>query len=311
MGHFSPEIWPSAPLYLPMSVMDAIATAISRATGTDFRIDRRHGAGGGCINTTEVLHGNGRQYFVKLNHADQAEMYEAESDGLHELAASKTVRVPTPVCTGTAAGQAFLVLEHLDLAGRSQSGSDHLLGQQLAAMHRSHSETHGWWRNNTIGSTPQVNTPEHNWINFYREQRLRYQLDLAARQGGRQLLNKGERLLETLPKFFSNYTPVPSLLHGDLWGGNHGVLRDGTPVLFDPAVYYGDREADMAMTELFGGFGSGFYTAYQEAWPLDPGYRVRKHLYNLYHVLNHFNLFGGGYAGQAQHLIEMLLVEVH
>ena len=148
-------------------------------------------------------------------------------------------------------------------------------------------------------------------MEFYRRERLGFQLALAAQHGYRgQLQALGEQLLALLPAFFSTYRPVASLLHGDLWGGNHAATADGEPVIFDPAVYYGDREADLAMTELFGGFGEGFYRAYRVAWPLDPGYPVRKHLYNLYHVLNHLNLFGGGYATQAERLMRGLLAEV-
>ncbi|HCU52875.1 MAG TPA: hypothetical protein DIC36_00855 [Gammaproteobacteria bacterium] len=292
-----------------MALSDSIALAISRATGQAFRVDRSHSAGGGCINTTEVLLGQDQQYFVKLNSAAQLHMFEAEAAGLREMETSNTIRVPTPICTGEAGGQAFLVLEFLDLCGRGGAATDRALGEQLAALHRTRAEHFGWWRDNTIGSTPQINTRENDWVSFYREHRLRYQLELASDNGGPQLLRRGETLLEALPDFFTDYQPVPSLLHGDLWGGNHGALRDGTPVIFDPAVYFGDRETDMAMTELFGGFGSGFYAAYREEWPLDPGYRVRKDLYNLYHVLNHFNLFGGGYAGQAVRLIQSLLAQ--
>jgi protein-ribulosamine 3-kinase len=294
---------------LTMALSESIALAISRATGQAFRVDRCHSAGGGCINTTEVLLGQDQQYFVKLNSAARLHMFEAEAAGLREMETSNTIRVPTPICTGEAEGQAFLVLEFLDLSGRGGAATDRALGKQLAALHQTRAEHFGWWRNNTIGSTPQINNRENDWASFYREHRLRFQLELAADNGGPHLLREGEKLLETLPAFFTDYQPVPSLLHGDLWGGNHGALHDGTPVIFDPAVYYGDREADIAMTELFGGFGSGFYAAYSEAWPLDPGYRVRKDLYNLYHILNHFNLFGGGYAGQAERLIQSLLVQ--
>ena len=294
-----------------MSLWNEIAKRIADASGEPFAITAQSNVGGGCINAATVLEGHTKKYFVKLNEAARLDMFEAEAAGLQEIVDSNTLRAPRPVVHGTAADQAFLVLEYLDLGGRGGGAADRALGRQLAAMHRTTAEQYGWWRDNTIGSTPQINTRGDDWITFYREQRLRVQLELAARHGGSQLLRHGELLLAALPAFFTDYRAAPSLLHGDLWGGNHGALPDGTPVVFDPAVYYGDREADLAMTELFGGFGSGFYAAYQEAWPLDPGYRVRKDLYNLYHVLNHFNLFGGGYAGQAQRLIGVLLAEQH
>jgi len=196
------------------------------------------------------------------------------------------------------------VLGHLSLGGR---GDPVERGRRLAALHRHTGDGFGWHRDNTIGATPQPNDAAGDWIDFYRHRRLAFQLSLAARRGlGRRALAKGERILDRLPGFFPGYRPDPSLLHGDLWGGNYGYA-DGQPVLFDPAVYHGDREADLAMTELFGGFPAEFHAAYRETWPLDPGYPVRRTLYNLYHVLNHYNLFGGGYAGQAERMLDELL----
>jgi protein-ribulosamine 3-kinase len=293
-----------------MSVWIEIAKHIGESTGEPFRLDRTHSVGGGCINATEVLEGDGRKYFVKLNDAAQLDMFEAEAAGLSEIVDSRTIRTPKPVVTGTAGGQAYLILEYLELGGRGGSKSDAALGHNLAAMHRTTRPQFGWWRDNTIGSTPQINTLEDDWITFWREHRLRYQLELAADHGAGRLLRAGEKLLDVLPAFFRDYRPSASLLHGDLWGGNHGTLRDGTPVIFDPAVYYGDRETDLAMTELFGGFSPAFYAAYNEAWPLDAGYRVRRELYNLYHVLNHYNLFGGGYGSQAEGMIGQLMSAV-
>ena len=167
-------------------------------------------------------------------------------------------------------------------------------------------------KSNFIGTTPQPNAWKDNWIDFWREQRLGFQLQLAATNGyGSQLQSLGENLLDALPAFFEGYAPQPSLLHGDLWNGNHAYQADGTPTLFDPAVYYGDRECDIAMTELFGGYSADFYSAYRASWSLDAGYSVRRDLYNLYHILNHANLFGGGYARQAEQMMQRLLVEIH
>jgi len=234
-------------------------------------------------------------------------MFEAEAQGLREIAATGTVRVPRPVCTGSDHSQAWIVLEYLSL-GSATRGAMGRLGEQLAALHRNTSTYCGWTRDNTIGSTPQVNTPTPDWIEFWRRHRLGFQLDLAARNGyGGALQRDGAELIERLPEFFAGYRPAASLLHGDLWGGNASAGADGAPVIFDPAVYYGDREADLAMTELFGGFPRDFYDGYAATWPLDPGYRRRRDLYNLYHVLNHLNLFGGGYRAQAQGMIRALL----
>jgi fructosamine-3-kinase len=185
------------------------------------------------------------------------------------------------------------------------------LGELLAVQHRVTREKFGWHRDNTIGSTPQSNIESADWVEFLREQRLRPQLKLAENNGARaDLIDSGERLCERLAHFFTDYRPAPSLLHGDLWGGNWASDAGGQPVLFDPAVYFGDREADIAMTHLFGGFGPSFYEAYWRTWPLDAGVTSRVALYNLYHVLNHFNLFGGGYAQQALAMTQRLLAEL-
>lgn len=288
-----------------------VARHLAQAGGEPFALRRVQDAGGGCINRAVVLEGDRRRYFVKLNDPARADMFAAEAEGLRELAAAKAVRVPGVVCHGTAHGSTYLVLEHLELTG-GDSAAQERLGRGLAQLHRRTSPTFGWSRDNTIGSTPQINTSSRDWIGFYREHRLRFQFELAARNGlDRKLSLLGEQLMHALGEFFTSYCPVASLLHGDLWGGNQSALADGTPVIFDPAVYYGDREADLAMTELFGGFSRRFYDAYHEAWPLDAGYRARKPLYNLYHVLNHLNLFGGGYGAQARGMIERLLAELH
>jgi protein-ribulosamine 3-kinase len=286
---------------------DDIERSIGEALGAPFTIESRAAAGGGCINECHVIRGRGRVFFVKLNTPERAEMFSAEAAGLHEIARTKTIRVPEPVCHGVSPAACWLVLEHVELRSASQRGM-RALGLGLARLHRVTAERYGWSRDNTIGATPQVNTPSADWIAFWRVHRLGFQLRLAAENGHRgRLLAEGERLLERLPVFFEGHALAPSLLHGDLWSGNVAFDEAGAPVVFDPAVYYGDREADLAMTELFGGFAPGFFAAYDEAYPLDPGYARRKLLYNLYHVLNHLNLFGGGYRAQAERMIGELL----
>lgn len=288
-----------------MATLDAVARAIAQATGRSFEVAGCHDSAGGCINAGQVLTGaDGTRWFAKFNRAERLDMFEAEAAGLGTIAATGTLRVPMPLCSGADAGQAWLVLEYLPFTGRGDSAA---LGRGLAAMHRHVAPHPGWHRDNTIGATPQENKPCDEWLVFWRERRLLYQLRLAARNGiGRRCVEQGERLAADLAGFFPGYRPLASLLHGDLWGGNVGYL-DGVPVIYDPAVYYGDREADIAMTELFGGFDAGFQSAYREAWPLDPGYAQRRDLYNLYHVLNHYNLFGGGYGPQACRMVERLL----
>ncbi len=262
---------------------------------------------GGCINQACRLSVGNRRYFVKLNQIDRLHMFEDETDGLEALAAAGVMRVPRGLAQGIIGQHAYLALEFIDL---SSHGDPLQAGRQLAALHRHTGRRFGWHRDNILGSTPQPNTPGDSWIEFWQQQRLGHQLQLAAARGetGR-LQERGQQLLEAVPALL-DHAPAASLLHGDLWSGNFAYDREGRPVIFDPAVYYGDRETDIAMSELFGGFPADFYAAYNEAWPLPPGYPVRKQLYNLYHVLNHLNLFGGGYRQQALSLMEQLLAEL-
>ncbi len=288
-------------------IWQQIALKIGAATGTPYAVAEYAAVSGGCINDTWRLDGaDGRRFFVKLNSADNKEMFAAEAAGLQEIINTDSVAAPAPVCFGTVENKAFLVLEYLSFGRRDAS---QCLGQQLAGMHRHIQAGYGWSMDNTIGSTLQMNAPSYcNWPAFWGQQRLGYQLQLAKQNGhGGRLQDKGELLLQLFPSLFSAYTPSASLLHGDLWSGNQGVTIGGQPVIFDPAVYFGDRETDIAMTELFGGFSARFYAAYNEAWPLDEGYPVRRDLYNLYHILNHLNLFGGGYLHQAERLMDKLL----
>lgn len=234
-------------------------------------------------------------------------MFEAEAEGLLALAETGAVRVPRLISYGADDVESWIVLEWIDLHPRDRK-ADAALGRQLAALHRHFSERYGWHRDNTIGRTKQANTWCSSWPEFWREHRLGWQLRLAHRNGyGGALQRDGEKLIDRVGAFFEGYTPAPSLLHGDLWSGNAASDKTGETVIFDPAVYYGDRECDIAMTELFGGFSPAFYEAYAEAWPLDAGYAARKDLYNLYHVLNHLNLFGSAYRAQAERTIAKLL----
>lgn len=289
---------------------NTITENITKTTGTPFTLRTQQAVGGGCINNAFVLKGTDARYFVKLNSASRLAMFEAEAEGLRELTQARAVRVPEPVCWGIADSQAYLVMEHIAL-GRGTANTAEVLGQQLAVLHRVTHTSHGWERDNTIGSTPQINTPSSDWVAFWDKHRLGYQLELAAQQGyGGRLQRKGEQLRARLPQLLAGHEPTPSLLHGDLWTGNAAADAHGAPVIFDPAVYYADRETDIAMTELFGGFSARFYQAYDEAYPLPEGYPLRKTLYNLYHVLNHLNLFGGGYLAQAEQMLDRLLSEV-
>jgi fructosamine-3-kinase len=287
-----------------------IAQQIQSSTGEPFELLSTQSLSGGDINSAYRFQGRQRSYFVKLNHPHLLPMFTAELAGLQALAATKTLRVPLPITCGASSEHAFIVLEIIEWGANSPTAS-RLLGQQLARLHQQPQTYFGWQLDNTIGTTPQPNPHHTDWLVFWREQRLGHQLRLAKSNGyGGRLQSLGEQLCDQLGAFFTDYKPIPSLLHGDLWGGNTAVDQHGQPVIFDPACYYGDRETDLAMTELFGGFDRHFYAAYQATWPLDQGFTTRKILYNLYHILNHLNLFGGGYARQAETMLEKLLAEI-
>jgi fructosamine-3-kinase len=291
-----------------MNIWQEIEQSLSATTGGRLHLQSPRSVGGGDINQAYRVESAQGPFFVKLNDADRLDMFAAEAEGLEELSQAESLRIPRPVTWGVAGRQAFLVLEFLEFGG---SGSMAALGEGLAAQHRVTADEFGWYRDNTIGSTRQPNRHSSDWVTFWAEQRLGFQVGLAvARGAGQQLQERSALLIEALPALMDGRRPEASLLHGDLWSGNYAYTRAGEPAIFDPAVYYGDREADLAMTELFGGFGREFYAAYQHAWPLDSGYRTRKKLYNLYHILNHYNIFGGGYLGQAQGMIDWLLSEV-
>lgn len=235
-------------------------------------------------------------------------MFEAEAEGLAELKKAAAIRVPEVYDVGTNDDGAYIEMERLELMrdGARDAAMLGELGAGLASLHRHTAESHGWHRNNTIGPTPQHNSQTDDWVAFFRTYRLGFQLDLAARNGySGELQDLGKRLAERLGDLFHDYAPLPSLLHGDLWAGNWGVA-DGAPVIFDPAVYYGDRETDIAMTQLFGGFGKAFFCEYERAWPLAAGSAERLELYKLYHILNHLNLFGSVYLNQALSILRHL-----
>ncbi|MDO9103514.1 MAG: fructosamine kinase family protein [Methylovulum sp.] len=293
-----------------MFAWQAVSEQISLATGQAFSVVSAQQLAGGDINKAFRLQTDDKNYFVKLNQAGLVAMFAAEFAGLQALADTQAIRVVTPVIYGAVGDHAFLVLEYMDL-GRFNPASARLFGRQLARVHQAVQPYFGWHLDNTIGSTPQLNSQCGDWPDFWRERRLGFQLKLAAKNGYcGKLQTAGERLCADMDLLFDNYRPQASLLHGDLWAGNAAVDGQGRPVIFDPACYYGDREADLAMTELFGGFSDDFYAAYQAVYPLDPGYRVRKTLYNLYHILNHLNLFGSGYLRQAEAMLATLRAEL-
>jgi fructosamine-3-kinase len=285
----------------------AIAAQIARSSGARCTPAPGRALSGGSINACYRWPTDSGPLFVKVGERAALAAFEAEAAGLAELAAARALRVPRVLAAGCAEAASFLALEWIEAAPPDED-AERRLGAGLAALHAVRASAFGWGRDNTIGRTPQLNGWSDDWAAFFRERRLRPQLTLAMQRGFGELLGRrGDELLESVPELLAGHLPVASLLHGDLWGGNWLSTGVGEPVIFDPAVYYGDRETDVAMTRLFGGFGEAFHRAYQQAAPLSAGAATRAELYNLYHVLNHANLFGGGYPRQARALIERLL----
>jgi len=286
---------------------EGFAAALATALGREVAPAPETTVHGGSINDCFRWQTGQGPVFVKRAPLARSELFDAEADGLARLRQAGSLWVPETLALGSTDDEAFLVLEWLDLVA-PDAASEEKFGEALAWQHRNRAQAYGLERDNFVGATAQPNDVSDDWVGFWRERRLLYQLDLAARNGhvGR-LQDRGRRLAEVIDVFFASYRPAASLLHGDLWGGNRGALADGTPVVFDPAVYCGDREADIAMTTLFGGFGPRFYSAYAATWPLDQAAGTRRALYNLYHVLNHLNLFGGSYREKAEGLIDRLL----
>ncbi len=290
-----------------MSLWQHIELQIGQHLGRDFRIENRQPVGGGSINNAYHIGDETDQFFVKTNRQNLAYMFSAEYTALHHLNEAGAIRVPKPITTGKSGHDSYFVMSWLNLSGQPKGS---LFGAKMAQLHRQTNNRFGFDIDNTIGSTPQLNQWSDNWVDFWQKQRLGYQLELARKNGfSHRLYDLGLQLSEKTPLFFTNYQPVPSLLHGDLWSGNWSGDENGEPVIFDPASYYGDRETDLAMMELFGRPGQSFYSAYQEHYPLHAEYSIRKNFYNLYHILNHANLFGASYAVQAENMIESLLAE--
>jgi fructosamine-3-kinase len=288
----------------------AIAHEISALSGARCGPRPLSRVSGGSINECYQWPCAGGVLFVKVAARETFPDFQAEAAGLAELAAARALRVPRVLAVGHTDDAAFLTLEWISPGTRTPE-CERRLGEGLAALHAVTAPRFGWTRDNTVGRTPQLNNWTDDWVEFFRERRLRPQLTRAVAGGYRELLEvPGQHLLESVHLLLADHQPAPSLLHGDLWGGNWLASEDIEPVVFDVAVYYGDREADLAMTRLFGGFGDSFYAGYEAVMPAAAGELKRRDLYNLYHVLNHANLFGAGFARQARESIERLLSQV-
>lgn len=251
-----------------------------------------------------IIDDSGKEFFIKRGSMSDYAMLNAEYQGIKEIFETKTIRVPQPICVGSCDGDAYVVFEKLSMGGY---GKPEKMAQDLAAMHSCTSPNgmYGWRIDNTIGATFQPNQWTRSWPEFWDEYRLGHMLRLAKREGA--IFPKEEELRRKVKSVLEKHECKPSLLHGDLWSGNKAYTKEGDPVIFDPAVYYGDREADIAMTQLFGGLPNAFYDEYEMIMPIPEGYELRKTIYNLYHILNHYVLFGGGYLSQAQGMIDRIL----
>lgn len=282
---------------------DKLKTAVEAQLDTE--ITKTKSVSGGDINEAAHISTESGEYFVKWNAKAPAKMFEVEAQGLKLLASAKALRVPKVIAhqAATKDTPAFLLLEWLK-TGRSKKATAIQLGEGLAKLHQQKAQEYGLDHANFIGSLHQPNDQTQSWPEFYGEQRIRAQMKIAVKQDklSTELIKLMERLILKLPDLLPE-KPSPALLHGDLWSGNVMTLSGGEPAIIDPAVYYGHREVELAFTELFGGFKPEFYDAYRTSYPLDDHYGQRKALYQLYPLMTHMNLFGGGYMARVETVV--------
>jgi len=264
---------------------------------------------GGCISDAyKITTAVGSNYFLKYNPSTSKDMFIKEANGLKEISKANAIRIPDVLSFD----EDYILLEYIPTGNKKKNFFEEF-GQGFAQMHKFTSDSFGFYEDNYIGSNPQKNVPDEkekmDWVNFYFNKRILFQLQLAEKLGNStdELRKRISKLENKIQEIIGDTKDKPSLLHGDLWGGNYMVDENGIAVLIDPAVYYGHREADLGMTKLFGGFSLEFYRAYNETFPLEDGYEYRENIYKLYHVLNHLNLFGGGYYSQALSLIKFYI----
>jgi len=282
------------------SVFREVEFRLSEKFQKEVRVKSSHTLGGGCINHASKLETSEGRFFLKWNAYCPEDMFACEADALSDLreSAKGQIRIPEVICfKNTDSTPGFILLEFMD-EGRS-GNDDEKLGQGLAEVHRYQGEYFGYTNDNYCGDTPQNNTPAKSWPEFFRDQRLQFLLDLIEKKHGLQRDEKKvySKLLERIPELIPS-DAVPVLIHGDLWSGNYLYTKQG-PALIDPAAYYADREMEFAIITMFGGFSLQFFEAYNEVLPLDRSWRERNRLYQLYHILNHYYLFGGSYGSQA------------
>lgn len=276
---------------------------LTNITGQRYNVMEIRQAHGGCISEAWQIKTLNEDFFLKVANLSQKGFFYTEAEGLNELAKCNSLLSPEVIGLHESDTQCFILLEYINLEAHNEQ-SQIKLGHGLAELHRISAESYGLSKSNYIGASPQINHKSKNWVDFYNNCRLMPQ---AYMTGIDEVESLAEQLSQVTEKFFRDYTPVASLLHGDLWSGNTARTSKDTAVIFDPAVYYGDRESDIAFTEFFGGFSPEFYKAYNETWPLHPGYEFRKYLYQLYHSINHLNLFGNSYLAKSIEIMNYLL----
>jgi protein-ribulosamine 3-kinase len=288
---------------LPLSLNNEIIALLGAETGHDVHINRAVPLSGGSINHAYRLETDTGDFFMKYNRASAYPgMFEQEAGGLALLHGAGEIRVPEVIAHGDDGTHTFILLEYLDPAGKTNNFWEDF-GRKLAALHRHTTNTFGLDHDNYIGSLKQYNDRYDKWTDFFRDQRLLVQMEMAASKGLLPSRTKQafERLFIRLDELFQE--EPPSLIHGDLWSGNYMVDEQGEACIIDPAVYFGFREMDIGMSRLFGVFGSGFYDAYHEAWPMESGWRERIEICNLYPLMVHVNLFGSGYLGSVESIL--------
>jgi len=283
----------------------AISQQLSETLMFTFEIVEKTKVSGGDINECYMISDGEQRYFVKVNSREFLPKFEVEAENIRIMRESNSVFVPELIFTGNSKNNAFIVLNYLPTKPLDDDKNSYLFGQQLAQLHQwGEQKEFGFDQDNYIGSTLQPNKWERKWARFFAEQRIGWQLQLVKEKGV-NLVDINE-FTELVHEHLIGHQPRPSLLHGDLWHGNVANSVFG-PICYDPACYWGDRECDIAMTELFGGFQPEFYQGYESVLPLDYKYSERKDIYNLYHLLNHYNQFGGHYLEQSQKLINKIL----
>jgi protein-ribulosamine 3-kinase len=292
---------------LPAEISEKLSNDLKNALGREVLIHSEESIGGGCINNAVGITTSSGKFFLKYNLAGKyPEMFEKEALGLYLLSETGTIRIPRVIANSLAGNYSYLVLEFI-YTGRPDRKSWESFGQSLAAMHRHTNPFFGLDYDNYIGSLLQSNRSHKTWIPFFIEERLEPLIRQACEHGTLSLsvARQFERLYLLLPGIIPD--EPPALLHGDLWNGNYMIAEDGEACLIDPAVYYGQRETDIAMTKLFGGFPEEFYQGYSGAYPLESGWKSRIDIFNLYPLLVHVNLFGGGYARQVAEILNRLV----